>query len=355
MAANPLVSVIIPCYNVAAYADEAILSIRNQSYRNLEIILIDDCSTDNTLGIIKKHATEDNRVKVVQNDVNLKLIRTLNKGISLASGEYIARMDSDDISATERIEKQLEFLQQHPETDLVSCFANYIRPDGRFHSWAIHFCCTTFQSMRFMAMLESPFLHAALVGKTSVFKKYQFRDSPETVHIEDYELWTRMLADGIILSAIPQRFYYYRRNPGSVSHKGRNQQYANHIKCSEHFIDVLLDEKLKDDVFQVLLTRAEDHKVSLLREVFPAFNKLRNSYFQKFARTFTSTDRFEIEEWIRQRKLRIAVFYLLKANLIRKVEAAIFMIGFIPQVFRPRTFARTTRNIISKVQWVLHR
>ena len=107
---KPLVSVIIPCYNAEKYVEEAIRSIMTQTYSNLEIIVTDDCSSDNTLMILETLAAEDSRIKVIKNEKNLKIVKSLNNMIEVAQGKYIARMDADDISLPERIEKQVSFL-----------------------------------------------------------------------------------------------------------------------------------------------------------------------------------------------------------------------------------------------------
>ena len=101
---NKLVSVIIPVYNVEKYVKEAIQSIQNQTYINLEIIVIDDGSSDKTYTIVEELARNDERIKLYKNEKNLKIVKTLNRALSLANGENIARMDGDDISALDRIE-----------------------------------------------------------------------------------------------------------------------------------------------------------------------------------------------------------------------------------------------------------
>ena len=117
---SPLVSVLMPCYNVELYVEDALTSIMRQTYTNLEIIVINDCSTDNTLSILENIALRDSRIKVISNSSNLKLIDTLNKGVEICSGEYIARMDADDISFPDRIERQVAFLEEKKDYDIVS-------------------------------------------------------------------------------------------------------------------------------------------------------------------------------------------------------------------------------------------
>ena len=98
-----LVSVIIPVYNVEKFVEQAIVSIIKQTYKNLEIIVIDDGSSDATYQIVADLATQDPHIKLYKNERNLKIVKTLNRALSLAQGEYIARMDGDDISALDRI------------------------------------------------------------------------------------------------------------------------------------------------------------------------------------------------------------------------------------------------------------
>ena len=109
-----LVSVIMSNYNAPEeYLRPAIESILNQTYKNFEFIIIDDCSTDNSISIIESYS--DERIKILRNEKNLGITKSLNRGLSVAKGEFIARMDADDISLENRFEKQVDFLKSHPE------------------------------------------------------------------------------------------------------------------------------------------------------------------------------------------------------------------------------------------------
>jgi len=116
---EPLVSVLIPTYNVSEFIDEAIESILNQTYKNLEVIIVDDGSGDETYQKLQILEKADSRIKLFKNPTNLRIAETLNFALSKASGQYIARMDGDDISLPERIEKQVSYLIEHPEIDLL--------------------------------------------------------------------------------------------------------------------------------------------------------------------------------------------------------------------------------------------
>jgi len=108
---DPLVSVIMPAYNAEKFIGEAIESILNQTFKDFEFIILDDCSKDKTWEIIKDYAKKDERIVAVKNEKNLKISATLNKGILLARGKYISRMDADDWSYPQRFEKQINYLE----------------------------------------------------------------------------------------------------------------------------------------------------------------------------------------------------------------------------------------------------
>ncbi len=120
MKQNPKVTVLMPAYNAEKYIKTAIESILNQTYKDFEFIIVNDCSTDKTLKIIEDYAKKDKRIKVISNTENQKIAKTLNIGLKEAQGEYIARMDADDWSYPDRIEKQVDFMEKNPEVVLSS-------------------------------------------------------------------------------------------------------------------------------------------------------------------------------------------------------------------------------------------
>ena len=118
---KPDISVIMSVYNGETYLEEAIESVRKQTFKNWELIIINDCSTDSTSEILADFSLRDERIKVYTNEVNLKLPSSLNKAISLCSAKYIARMDADDICLPERLEKQYKFMEENRDVALSSC------------------------------------------------------------------------------------------------------------------------------------------------------------------------------------------------------------------------------------------
>ncbi|MFA7059646.1 MAG: glycosyltransferase family 2 protein [Pedobacter sp.] len=116
---RPKVSIVMPVYNALPYLDEAIRSIYAQTYENWELIIVDDASTDGSWEFVSRIC--DFRVRVFRNDRNMRGAYTTNKAIEMASGEYIAKMDADDVSFPDRLEKQVCFLLQNPQVDAVGC------------------------------------------------------------------------------------------------------------------------------------------------------------------------------------------------------------------------------------------
>lgn len=125
---KPLVSVLMPVFNTGKYTEDAIKSILNQSYTDFEFIIVDDGSTDNTAQIIS--GFQDPRIKVIQNEINLGLAASLNNGLALAQGKFIARMDGDDISFPDRFLKQVTYLNQNPKVGVVGAWYQWTDSEG---------------------------------------------------------------------------------------------------------------------------------------------------------------------------------------------------------------------------------
>ncbi|MFO7790847.1 MAG: glycosyltransferase family 2 protein [Bacteroidales bacterium] len=236
---DPLITVLLPCYNARAYLPEALESVMHQSYQNLEILCINDGSTDDTGEILEGYAKKDNRIRVVHNETNLKLIKTLNKGIELARGEYIARMDADDVSMPERIEKEMEFLISN-NYDFVSCQASFIDKNSGIRKGN----CLMFPDhpySLFYTYFINPFVHSGILIKSEILKTNKYPDVPEVTHTEDYALWAHLLRKGHTAAVLAEQMILYRINDDSVSSDNAQRQLnnfslqlQNHIRLSLH-------------------------------------------------------------------------------------------------------------------------
>lgn len=182
------ISIIMAVYNCAPTLKEAMDSIIAQTYTNWEFIICDDCSTDNTLDIVRKYeAKYPDKFKVIQNEQNSKLSYSLNHCLKYADGEFIARMDGDDISRPDRFEKQVKYLREHPEVDLVSTLVQ--RFEGENLADIIK--KPEFPD-RYTQHKEVAFNHATIMTYKYVYDKCDgYTVSKRTVRAQDYDLWFR--------------------------------------------------------------------------------------------------------------------------------------------------------------------
>ena len=184
----PEISVIMSVYNGEKYLESAVESILSQSFKDFEFIIIDDGSTDKSLDLLKDFQKRDERVKIISRK-NKGLVTSLNEGISMAQGEYIARMDSDDFSKPSRLEKQFGYMK---ENSLVVCgtWAEGIDSTGvKIKDMNYP---SKISEIRLFTLLHNPFIHSSVMFRKDIFEKVEgykkfFK------HIEDYELWTRIV------------------------------------------------------------------------------------------------------------------------------------------------------------------
>lgn len=227
---NPLVSIILPVYNGEKYLEEAISSILHQNYSNLELLIIDDGSTDRSADISKKFQLEDSRVIYVRNEKNMGLIGTLNKAIAMAKGELIGRIDSDDIwSSKDKLSKQVEYLASHPETVIVGTFAKAINIDGN-DVYELR-CPISDLQIRNNILIKNPFIHPSVVfRKKEAIQAGLFMANEK--HVEDYGLWMRLGKFGKFAN-IPDALMKYRVHPASVTQSNNLQQTKNSLNLAK--------------------------------------------------------------------------------------------------------------------------
>lgn len=216
-----LVSVIMPVYNTEKYLEEAINSILNQTYKNFELILINDGSTDRSLNIMIEYAKKDNRIVILSRAIN-GFIDAVNDGVRIARGEYIARMDSDDISHPERFQKQVDFLNAHKEIYLLGTNYSIIFDEritektrkkyigshkrGQEPIDAENIFLSINEGQKFMQ--PSTMMRREIFGQVGLYKDFL---------IEDIEFYFRVAAKGLGIAKIEEELFYYRAREGSRS------------------------------------------------------------------------------------------------------------------------------------------
>ena len=199
----PRVSILMPVFNTAPFLKEAVDSILCQTFSNFEFIILNDASPDNTEEILDSYS--DPRIVRYTSECNIGLANILNIGINMARGEFIARMDSDDISLPTRLQTEVDYLDSHPKIDLVSCGMQQFGLADKTMSYKESFWLVCFNAFFF-----SPILHASSMWRKQRFEDYLLRYRQERVPAEDYDLWARALCLGLKLINIPEVLYKYR-------------------------------------------------------------------------------------------------------------------------------------------------
>lgn len=203
-----LVSVIMPCFNAEKYLKTAIESILNQTYKNLEFIIIDDGSTDSTSEIIKTF--DDNRIVFISRDKNYGISNCLNIGINKANGKYIARMDADDISIANRIEIQYSFMERN--LDYVLCGTQYLNFDNKGTSNLLE----SHQILQLMLLRCNQIIHPSVFIRKSILIENGIRYNENMLYSQDYDLWIKLTNYGKICN-LPQPLIKYRIHNGQIS------------------------------------------------------------------------------------------------------------------------------------------
>lgn len=209
------VSVVLPVFNGGKYLDEAITSIRNQKFNNFELIILNDGSTDQSIEVIKKHASVDPRIVVVDRE-NKGLVETLNEGVRLAKADFIARMDADDIAMPDRLRTQIAYLHAHPECVCVGSDIEIMDDKGRK--------LVVWSQLQTDAAIQSGALkgHGTICHPSAMFRKDAFVRCggyrAEMYPAEDLDLWLRLGEVGS-LANVDQVLLRYRMQPASISSK----------------------------------------------------------------------------------------------------------------------------------------
>lgn len=212
---HPKVSVVMPFYNAALYIEESVRSILNQTFEDFELIAINDGSTDNSNEIV--NSIQDRRVRLIDNSVNKGLVAVLNDGFALARGEYIARMDSDDVAHPKRLQSQVEYLDAHPKIALLGTSFQYIGKD------IIIFPPQKHSEIVYCSLFNNPFGHPTIMLRKQAVAKFKKVYRSEYYFAEDYDLWCRMM-DEFETANLSEIFLLYRIHGEQVSSKVAEQK-----------------------------------------------------------------------------------------------------------------------------------
>lgn len=258
---KPAISVVLPVYNGELFIEDAVRSVLNQSFIDFELIIIDDGSRDSSLSLIESF--QDKRIKIISRE-NKGLIYSLNEGISVAQGEFIVRMDADDICFPNRFKIQYEFMINNPSVGVVGGYAQIIDDVVITSSIFKHPVCNN--SIKAKLFIDSPFIHPSVMLRKSLLigdRKY----SDIFYRVEDFGLWVSLKED-CSFANIPENLIYYRVLPNSETRLGQKDSLVRHRALKEVFRVLFNQEKisyseLELDNYTYSMYRANFHLINL--------------------------------------------------------------------------------------------
>lgn len=209
---DKLISIVVPVYNAERFLEDTIQTVQKQTYKNWELIFVNDCSTDNSVNIIKKHQKKDKRIRLIENEKNSGAALTRNRGIEEANGKYLCFLDADDLWDNDKLEKQIKFMDKNncsfSYTSYEFADANGI-PNGKK--------VIAQNKMTYHKALKNTIISTITVmfDLRKIDKK--LIKMPNLIYVEDTATWWQILRTGEIAYGIPDIFSYYRRSSNSNS------------------------------------------------------------------------------------------------------------------------------------------
>jgi len=240
--ASPKVTVLMSVYNAERYLAEAIESVLSQTFRNFEFLIINDGSIDKSMEIIESY--KDFRIKLISR-ANRGLTYSLNQGIKLAKGKYIARQDADDVSLPTRLEREFKMMKNNPEIGMIG--SNFITIDEAGHPLKTTRFFTHPDDLAVAEMLSSQFGHGSVMMRKSVLEKVGSYD-PKVGYVEDYDLFIRMSRVAKIAN-VEEPLYLWRRNPGGISLSNRKLQTKQDFAVRDRAFRQFLKDRKRYKIF----------------------------------------------------------------------------------------------------------
>ncbi|MDT2712390.1 glycosyltransferase family 2 protein [Enterococcus dongliensis] len=262
---QPLVSIIMSVYNDERYVAEAIESILSQTYKNIEFIIINDASKDSSKTIIKEY--DDPRIRYFENDTNRKLAYSLNRAIEKSTGKYIARMDADDISVPDRIQRQVGFLEENENIDVVGSFAKTF---GKYETILRY--PVDHEEIKTELLFKNALCHPAVMfRKDTLDQMYDERLSAS----QDYELWARLIWTKTFYN-IPEVLLNYRVHANQTRNINGVQQKAGAIAARRAMLNHLTSSFNNDSlsIFDEMFLVGKQRTLQELKQIEDVLNQL---------------------------------------------------------------------------------
>ena len=278
----PQISVIMPVYNGERFLQQAVDSILTQTFKDFELIIIDDGSSDRSPEIIEAYRKNDPRIRVHRQPRNMGLVEALNTGCRLATGEYIARMDADDICLPERFAKQVQYLDANPQVGFVGTWVKYIDAFGKNMDKAWQPPITPILTRWTLMFCSSPLAHPSWLFRRSIINRLKFY---RPVKVEDYELLVRA-SEITELANIPEILLEYRSWNQSKSSVNSAYEKPEHIEIMKFALSNIVGLAVttqKATNVQKLLTRTHNNtQADDIREFCEMLHETRIKYIEKY-------------------------------------------------------------------------
>lgn len=285
---SPKVTVLMSVYNGKDYLAASVQSVLEQNFTDFEFLIIDDGSSDNSMSILQ--GIQDGRLRIVKNEQNLGLIRSLNKGIDLARGEYIARHDCDDLMLKDRLAQQVAFLDARPDVVLVGTWMQLINErDELLNAW-----CNPSADLeiRWASLFNAAISHPSAMYRSRLARVLNGYSS-DAIYAEDFDLWSRMAKHGK-LANVPAILERYRIHGESVSKKNEAKQLATRFAIASRSIeDVLGSECFDASRMELVIQTRMPSSLAELNSLVQGYQLLARAFELKYPVTP------EVGKWIR--------------------------------------------------------
>jgi teichuronic acid biosynthesis glycosyltransferase TuaG len=250
---TPLISVVMPCHNSDEFIQTAIESVLSQTYKNIELIIVDDFSTDDSKSIITRFSAQDSRIISVYKEINEGAAMSRNVALDLAQGDYIAFLDSDDVWNADKLETQIKYMLEH-DCGFVFSYYNVMSNDGRY--------CYTLKAPK--TVTRNKLLFTCFIGCSSVVISRSLlggKRQRDIVCRNDYMFWLDILRDGEVGYCCPGVFSSYRRGSGISSNKLRNFKFYCYVITNATSYGALL----------LVVTTPIFLAINVIKKIFPEF------------------------------------------------------------------------------------
>ena len=312
----PKVSVIMSTFNSKEeHLRSSIESILNQSYKDIELIIVNDGSQFKDIEIIKSY--DDNRIVLINNEKNIGLAASLNKAIKMSRGEYIARMDSDDVSLKRRIEKQVKFMEKNPHIDIVGTYARFFGDSKKVSLTPL----INMREIYIMLLMETTLLHPTVMIRKSFIEQNELLYNELFTYAQDFDMWARCSELGNI-EIMPEILVYIRKHAKQISTEKKNLQKKFAKKILKRQLDNFgVDYSDREFELHLMLSGLCEFDIEKILDLKRWINKLNhqnelvNKYNKKIFQKILTNKVFNIYFKLPKNKLKLIFDAILNKDL----------------------------------------